>query len=452
MFIGYLLLILAIFGFYYSIYQINGGSIFIKKSLLDDWISKQNIISFNSILKNINPSGTPRGFVAASLSTSYPDYFYTWTRDAALVVRVLSDLSQTDDNILKDYIDFQTHIQNTPTVCHCLGEPKFNPDGTGYTGSWGRPQNDGPAERAITLIKIANRLKDPAYVSQKIVPILEKDLDYILQVWEQPCFDLWEEVDGSHFYTLMAMQRALLDAFEFFNLSKYRSTAYRIQEKIERFWSSEENYIRVTHEIREGANKPSGLDVSVLMAVNMFATTKEEFFTPGSDKVLATAAAIEKSFSSIYPINKNLQPDLGVAIGRYPEDVYDGYGSSKGNPWFLTTAAYVELYYLAIKEWKQTGLQINAVNKPFFERFLPIDDHDIYYSPDSQQLEEIIHLVSLEADKFLATIQYHQQRNGSMSEQYSRYDGYMQGARDLTWSHAAFISAIKAREGNPITF
>lgn len=67
-------------------------------------------------------------------------------------------------------------------------------------------------------------------------------------------------------------------------------------------------------------------------------------------------------------------------------------------------------------------------------------------------MKEIINLVSLEADKFLATIQYHQQRNGSMSEQYSRYDGYMQGARDLTWSHAAFISAIKAREGNSVAF
>lgn len=149
-----------------------------------------------------------------------------------------------------------------------------------------------------------------------------------------------------------------------------------------------------------------------------------------------------------YPINQNLSPDLGIAIGRYPEDVYDGYGLSIANPWFLATAAYAELYYLATNEWKQTGLTINQINKPFFQRLVHFNEG--FYSTHSDELEQIIANVSSEADKFLATIQYHQHRNGSMSEQYNRYNGYMQGARDLTWSHAAFISAIQARESDPI--
>ncbi|CEI99373.1 Putative Glucoamylase A (Fragment) [Rhizopus microsporus] len=416
----------------------------------DDWISKQRHISFQGILNNINPPGTPAGFLAASLSTYHPDYYYTWTRDAALVARVLSHLPETEDNLLIDYVNFQIHTQGTPTVCNCLGEPKFNPDGSGFSGSWGRPQNDGPAERAITFMRIADRFKGrhDSYINHTIVPALEKDLDYIVRTWEQSCFDLWEEVNGIHFYTLMAIRRALLDGANFLGVNEYQTAAAKVQKRLDvSFWSSKKNYIQVTHDARSGVSKPSGLDVSVLLAANMF-STDDGFFTPGSDKILATAAAIEAAFLHEYPINQNLSPDLGTAIGRYPEDVYDGYGLSIANPWFLATAAYAELYYLATNEWKKTGLTINQINKPFFQRLVHFNEG--FYSAHSDELEQIIANVSSEADKFLATIQYHQHRNGSMSEQFSRYNGYMQGARDLTWSHAAFISAIQARESDPI--
>jgi glucoamylase len=90
------------------------------------------------MLKNINPSGAAKGFFAASLSTHEPDYFYAWVRDSALVARVLYGIQKNTDAILDDYTIFQSNVQNTQTVCNCLGEPKFNPDGTGYTGNWGR--------------------------------------------------------------------------------------------------------------------------------------------------------------------------------------------------------------------------------------------------------------------------------------------------------------------------
>jgi glucoamylase len=35
-----------------------------------------------------------------------------------------------------------------------LGEPKFMADETPFTGSWGRPQRDGPALRATTMIEL----------------------------------------------------------------------------------------------------------------------------------------------------------------------------------------------------------------------------------------------------------------------------------------------------------
>jgi glucoamylase len=97
------------------------------------------------MLRNINPAGSAVGFIAASLSTANPDYYYSWTRDSALVSYVMAnDYNSTHAgnttilNLLKDYVSFSLKSQTTPTACNCLGEPKFNPDGSSYTGAWGR--------------------------------------------------------------------------------------------------------------------------------------------------------------------------------------------------------------------------------------------------------------------------------------------------------------------------
>lgn len=257
---------------------------------LDKWISEQHTISFQTMLKNINPLGTKRGFFAASLSTSRPDYFYTWTRDAALVARVLSSLPETNDTLLQDYIEFQIDTQHTPTQCNCLGEPKFHPDGSSYQGTWGRPQNDGPAERAIAFLLIAKRWRqdgyqDTAWIENKIIPAILKDLDYICKVWYQPSFDLWEEILGTHFYTLMVMRRSLLDGIDFFtthtpyvSIDNYKWVASLMTRRLETFWSPQHRYILATQNVQNGVQKPSGLDVSTLLAANLVASRNDGKF------------------------------------------------------------------------------------------------------------------------------------------------------------------------------
>ncbi|KAI7905541.1 Six-hairpin glycosidase-like protein [Cokeromyces recurvatus] len=486
MFIGYLLFILVTSLFYYGF-----NHIIIKPSVpiisanknevttlnLQTWITQQEPISIEIMKNNINPPGSVRGFFAASLSTFKPDYFYTWTRDAALVARVLTALLEEDENnvltfdLLEDYVHFQIHTQQitSTTVCQCLGEPKFNPDGSAFSGSWGRPQNDGPAERVIAFIAIANYSDNYYYVEDVLAPAIIKDLDYITENWQNPCYDLWEEIEGNHFYTWMVMRRALLDAVDFFHSSfdpikikTYLSTATQIQNQLESFWSPQRNYIMTTQNRSHGIQKPSGLDVSILLAANLAAKINDGFFTPGSDKILATAVAIEDVFKSLYPLNKQLEnkEELGTSIGRYPEDVYDGYGVSIGHPWFIATAAYTELYYLAIQEWQQKGVHINDINRALFCKNNLLDDedcnhhhrrlHSYHYLPGTVKLDKLIQRTKIAADKFLSTIAYHQHRNGSMSEQFDRSTGFMRGARDLTWSHAAFISAIKARSNSVI--
>lgn len=87
--------------------------------------------------------------------------YYTWTRDSALTLKVLIDLFKNGDtdllDVIEEYISAQAYLQTVSNPSGSLssgglGEPKFNVDETAFTGSWGRPQRDGPALRATALI------------------------------------------------------------------------------------------------------------------------------------------------------------------------------------------------------------------------------------------------------------------------------------------------------------
>ncbi|KAI7876811.1 Six-hairpin glycosidase-like protein [Mucor mucedo] len=94
----------------------------------------------------------------------------------------------TTVGLLKDYVTHSINVQSTSTAYNCLGEPKFNADGFSFTGSWRRPPNDGPAERASSFILIA---------------------DSILKQSD------WEEANGVHFYTLLVMRKGLIHGANF---------------------------------------------------------------------------------------------------------------------------------------------------------------------------------------------------------------------------------------------
>ena len=159
------------------------------------------------ILENINSTAC-NGIIVASPSVE-PNYQFHWVRDSALVIRVIINeyVSTNDDKYIKyllDYIEIENKIQNLDTRSG-LGEPRINKDGTAFNGDWGRPQNDGPALRGIMLLKILNIFYKlyPLICSQCIIPMINKDLEYLLIHYKNPCFDLWEEIYGWHWYTRM---------------------------------------------------------------------------------------------------------------------------------------------------------------------------------------------------------------------------------------------------------
>jgi glucoamylase len=420
--------------------------------------------SLKYLLKNISPEGTKKGVVVASPSRSNPNYFYHWVRDAALVMSTIYDIYDREKNPqLKQKLEtalynFVEMVKNNQAQSgfNDLGEPKYNVDGTPYTGPWGRPQNDGPALRAITLIKFANSLIDQGkidWVKQNLyspslpanTPI-KMDLEFVAQRFKHIGFDYWEEIRGLHFSTAMGQRKALLMGA---NLAQklgdthaanwYFLQAKKVEQLLARFWNPHKGFIEATID-QQGGFWKSQLDISSILGIHH--GSYGNFYQVTDSRVIKTAQAIEDSFNSLYQINR-YKGDLGTAIGRYPEDTYDGYRTDRqGHAWFLATFAMAE-YHLRLKKALEAKFNNNKIwNIELLSELTGVHVH----SEQQQNLISIKHkiLKKLEekANRFFERADFHSGDNGHMSEQMNRYTGYMEGATDLTWSYASHLSAL----------
>lgn len=389
------------------------------------WLEHERPIAIQKLRANISPAGTKPGTVIASPLRREPDYYFHWVRDAGLVMQGVFGLlaEGTEDatyrQMFEDYVTLLRDEQGSDALTG-LGEPKFNVDGTPYRGDWGRPQNDGPALRAIALIQYArwkqyrgediSNLYAAAFASRSVI---KTDLEYVAHHWRDASFDLWEETLGDHFYTRMVQRRALVDGAAFARTlgddgaaNFYQAQAGEIAREIEKHWDAGRGYIVATLNWKGGVSyKHSGLDIAVILGV-LHGYTGDGFFSYTDPRVTATARRLVEQFRAQYPINAE---GPGVAIGRYPEDAYAGDTFDGGNPWVLTTLAMAELSYR----------QASAVGDMSLKAF---------------------------GDTFVERVRRHAYPDGSLSEQIRKDNGFMTSATDLTWNYAAVLSALAARQ------
>lgn len=417
-------------------------------------------------------------------------------RDAAITTNTLvhlyaddpdSKLSSSLSTILDAYASLQTKIQRTNNPSGSLddleglGEPKFHVDGTPFTGSWGRPQRDGPALRAITLINYLRAYNashpslwnsdaqgsifDMLYeASMPARSVIKADLEYVSHFYNASGFDLWEEVDGLHFFTAMVQLKALREgtqvarAFSDHGAADwYHEQAAYLERFVRRFWNKNKSHLVATLWSRR-----SGLDCGLLLG-SLHARPSEyadydTVFPPHSDEILISLLALVQDQRRRFPINSNPDPtkdrDIleGVGLGRYPSDVYDGYGTSErgGNPWFLCTSSAAEVLYRAATHFASTSsLTITPRGYPFYAALLASSslapEEGATYSPSDAIFHSTVDRLKRVGDEFLDVVKTHVDAEGSMSEQFDRVTGYMRGARDLTWSYGAFLQATRAR-------
>lgn len=376
-----------------------------------------------------------RGAIVASpVLASYdpdPDYFFHWYRDSAIVIDALR-LLHADAvvgsealTMLADFItfsaglatldgralvtspawraqvreDFQQYVRPEEELQQVhgervLAETRVNPDGTLDISRWGRPQHDGPPLRALALLRWAQ-------AHPQADSLLRGDLDYTSRHAREACLDIWEEEPGWHYYTLCVSAAALERGAtwietrgEHAQADVWRSEARGLLAELDGYWLPSEGHYR-SRVLTSGARSSKELDVSVLLAV-LHSGRGSGSHSPHDPRVQATLARLTELFAAEYAINRDLPPGRAPALGRYQGDVY-----YSGGAYYFATLAAAELCYRA-------GLLQRG-------------------------------------DAFLATVQAFTPASGELSEQLDQTTGTQTSAKQLAWSHAAFISSVHAR-------
>lgn len=417
---------------------------------------------------------------------------------------------------LESYASISQKIQHTPNPSgdfsfpelSGLGEPKFEVDGSAFTSNWGRPQRDGPALRAIALMKFMRaynesnpglwesrttastgdwfaKLYSPELPARSII---KADLEYVARHWPESGFDVWEEVQGRHFFTAMSQLRALRAGAELAAVfadpgaaAYYAHQADRLEAMIASdFWDKRGGYLRATRG-SDAEFQRSGMDCSVLLgSIHGNAVPADNvapdaaIFPPHDDRVLVSLLKLVQDQRDRFPINAQPEaPEAGddvsfaesdplrpAGVGRYPEDAYDGYASphpGAGNPWFLCTSSVAEILFRTSAHLNATGSV--AVSEdgwafwhgllcPSSEKDCPLSwDRKRYTAGDGTGVVELAQQrLKAVGDGFLAVVKRHAKGDGALSEQFDRWTGFERGAEDLTWSYGAFLQAVWARQ------
>lgn len=355
-----------------------------------EYIPKILFNLFNNISQGYH---SKKGMIIASPSLE-PDYNFHWIRDSALVMRVIIELyKDTKDhkyfNYLINYIENEYGIQNIKTLSG-LGEPKYNTNGTSFDDSWGRPQNDGPALRGIMMLKIFNLFDiDYPNINRKLISIIiYNDLKYTLKNLNNPCFDLWEENYGYHFYTRIVQLKFIKEYLS----SKKKLDNYFTEDDILDTCQSEnssvdEIYINFMNNIEDHLDSNTiiaSFDLSGNISRKVDASILHAFCHIDFDLDIIGKFNINRVIPICYELltyfRKKYHNNELLLIGRYPDDKYQD-----GHTWIICSLALAQIYtYLyqndtKFKAWKSSADKILSVilaldkNLDLAEQYDPIN-------------------------------------------------------------------------------
>ncbi|PIU00795.1 MAG: hypothetical protein COT74_02525 [Bdellovibrionales bacterium CG10_big_fil_rev_8_21_14_0_10_45_34] len=193
-------------------------------------------------------------------------YRFHWVRDGALVVKSLIRLMTLQKLSAQQATDIEKFVKSYITTSKIhqahLHQPKFYLDGQPFTDPWGRPQNDGPALRQLAMFAWYDYLIEQG--REEEIPSLffefsTVDLNYVSEKLNDLTFDIWEEVLGRHYATLLVQRNALKkgaqlakklgndELAEKYLRSSQEATA--MLERCKRFSESEENSMKIKHSL-----------------------------------------------------------------------------------------------------------------------------------------------------------------------------------------------------------
>lgn len=409
----------------------------------------RNVASAGFVFEH--PPGSRRLSVPGCIlaSPSYPastpgvdqDYVFNWTRDAAfaaieIAYAPLPRMTGGQRNLI-DYARFARRCADAarPTLAHAA----FTIDGEARP-NWSE-QTDGPALQTLALLAAYDRL-DPS-TQDDVRELMGRNVDFLLGVYRSKTKNIWEEHDGYSFFARAAQLRCFREiAGNFIGVpvpAGLAEAAAWLEKALADHWNGSFYVSVVADEGRAPVVAGYDPNIDVVCAAIYGAI-------PITDpKMLATAALLRWQWSdpsspSFYSINgADAAHGLGPLLGRYPGDDYDGDVSHPvpgGHPWALCTANMAELYYRLA-----AGLQIDAtvLGAPLAARFFA--DFGVSASTPPAEAAQALREAG---DAMLRAIVLHSD-SYELSEQFDGATGFEKSVRNLTWSYAAFLSALRAR-------
>jgi len=460
---------------------------------LDEWISGEARFAASAMLRAISATHLvkdrpgfgqrviprPGSVLASPVPAAYdpdPDYFFHWFRDSAIVIDALR-MSLAEGLVdgaaidrFREFVGFSRSLRDLDGQAFLrqgnfrekvqpgllqyvrpdaeiaavsgtavLGDVRVNPDGTLDFTRWARPQSDGPALRVIALLRWWYALPDlDETLRAAMRELVAGDLDFTLSSAGKPCFDIWEEEGGYHYFTLLVQAEALARGAEWFSeigqaarARACRVKAGEIAPRLDAFWDRAAGYYRSRIGVA-GGKSGKDLDIAVILAVLHAgrATGAHSVLDP---KVQATLTAVEELFEAEYAINRDRPVGRGPALGRYATDVY-----YSGGAYFFATLAAAEFYFrLATALLSRAEMAVTEENRRFREH--------LGAAAGAVESPALAAAAIQRGDAIMRTVQAFTPAGGDLSEQFDRTTGAQTSAKHLTWSYAAFVTAAASR-------
>jgi glucoamylase len=397
-----------------------------------------------------SPSWSVNGFsYPGNVAPIAEDYFFNWTRDAAITMSVV--LSQAPARIpaagaselLASYVAFASTCQRSGGG---IGQAKYTPEGV-QTGA--ADESDGPALRILTILQGFAGLDPSAQAGAR--EVIATDLAYLLNGnrYQQPTVTHWEDTFGQSLFARSVQLRALNQLIATGPglgipvPAGAQAAATWLAQQLPSHWSGAPAnvYVSVLGASRLAGDPAAPYDPSI---DPILACIYGDGFPPIDPRLLSTAAQVRAQWaaggSDEYPINAaDAAAGRGPLIGRYRGDQYDGLSltSNSGHPWVVCTCALAQLYY-ELAAAIDGGASVP--DDPLAATFL--DQVGVNPTTTPPQVSSALRSAG---DEMLAAVIYHSNRF-ELSEQFDQSTGFERSVSTLTWSYAAFLSAVAARQ------
>jgi glucoamylase len=408
------------------------------------WLMFRNIASDGLVFNDPVHTGivSAPGAVLASPSWANPDshvtqdYVYHWTRDSAVVALELawaySNGTLPDNQPLIDYVTFSQRCQQSQGD---FDRASFYINGT--QRPWTN-QTDGPALATVALIAMYRQLDAPTQVIA--ATLIDANLNFLQNAYQGQTYNLWEEEYGYSFFArsaqLRCFQAVAANTIGIPVPSWLAGALSWLTTALDGHWNG--TVYQSVLPVPTDYHAPYDPNIDIVQAAIYGAESVTD------PRILATAAQLRAQWADstskyYYPINgSDAAQGFGPLLGRYPGDVYDGDTDAEvgDHPWALTTANFAELYYrVAGKISSSATVPADSLSATFLSQ--------VGVSATTAPADAVTALRSA-GDAMLAAIVYHSDHL-ELSEQFDAVTGFEKSVANLSWSYAAFLSAVRAR-------